>query len=168
MHADVGRPGCFTWYITATLHYCTCWLKLLSFIDYPELSLVADWLLLNFSINWPRIHLAKYQLTLCSKTIHFSNILDSEGENLCKLGQREVDGGEHWLLPPSLPCDWLNIKTCWPVLCPSLVFARSPAKGAVTSLNCAVNPELNTQECHFYSNCRVTPPPAQALWVCMW
>ena len=31
---------------------------------------------------------------------------------------------------------------------------RSPKDGAATTINCAVNPELNTQQCIYYDSCR--------------
>ena len=31
---------------------------------------------------------------------------------------------------------------------------RDTVKGAATTINCAVNPELNTKECHYYDSCK--------------
>ena len=33
-------------------------------------------------------------------------------------------------------------------------FGRSPEKGAMTTINCAVNPVLNSQQAFYYSSCR--------------
>ena len=33
---------------------------------------------------------------------------------------------------------------------------KSSAKGAITSVNCAVNPELNSQQCYYYSDANVS------------
>lgn len=35
---------------------------------------------------------------------------------------------------------------------------RSMKDGAVTTINCAVNPELKSQQCAYYSDCQPTPP----------
>ncbi|XP_064399277.1 retinol dehydrogenase 12-like isoform X2 [Halichondria panicea] len=37
-----------------------------------------------------------------------------------------------------------------------MIFARTPVKGASTTLNCAINPALNSQTAHYYSSCRET------------
>ncbi|KAL5478200.1 hypothetical protein EMCRGX_G025096 [Ephydatia muelleri] len=34
--------------------------------------------------------------------------------------------------------------------------ARTPRDGAATTINCAVNPQLNSQQAHYYSDCHVT------------
>ena len=39
-----------------------------------------------------------------------------------------------------------------------LALGRNPEKGAMTTINCAVNPTLNSQQAIYYSSCR----PAQA------
>ena len=39
-----------------------------------------------------------------------------------------------------------------------LGLGRSPEKGAMTTINCAINPALNSQQAVYYSSCR----PAQA------
>ncbi len=38
-----------------------------------------------------------------------------------------------------------------------IAFARSPEKGAATTLNCAVNPALNSQQAFYYDSCKVSP-----------
>ena len=35
-----------------------------------------------------------------------------------------------------------------------LVVGRTPVEGAATSLNCAVNPQLNSQQHFYYESCR--------------
>jgi len=37
-----------------------------------------------------------------------------------------------------------------------LVIGRTPKDGAATTINCAVNPQLNTQQALYYDNCRPT------------
>ena len=37
-----------------------------------------------------------------------------------------------------------------------LGIARTPRDGAATTINCAVNPQLNSQQAHYYSDCHVT------------
>jgi hypothetical protein len=37
---------------------------------------------------------------------------------------------------------------------------RSPKDGAATTINCAVNPELNSQQCIYYDSCRPTTSSA--------
>ena len=44
-----------------------------------------------------------------------------------------------------------NTARCAPL---SLAFLRSLKDGAATTINCAVNPELNTQEALYYDSCR--------------
>ena len=34
---------------------------------------------------------------------------------------------------------------------------KTVAEGAITTINCAVNPELNSQQCYYYSDAKVTP-----------
>ena len=34
---------------------------------------------------------------------------------------------------------------------------KGPANGAITTVNCAVNPELNSQQCYYYSDAKATP-----------
>ena len=34
---------------------------------------------------------------------------------------------------------------------------KGPANGAITTVNCAVNPELNNQQCYYYSDAKATP-----------
>ena len=33
-----------------------------------------------------------------------------------------------------------------------------PAEGAATAINCAVNPELNSQQARYYANCKEASP----------
>ena len=40
---------------------------------------------------------------------------------------------------------------------------KSPQQGAATSINCAVNPELNKQQHYYYDNCEVTSPLALSM-----
>ncbi|XP_064396428.1 uncharacterized protein LOC135343355 [Halichondria panicea] len=40
--------------------------------------------------------------------------------------------------------------------------ARNPKDGAATTLNCAVNPALNSQEAFYYDSCKVTAPNPDA------
>ncbi|XP_064396433.1 retinol dehydrogenase 12-like [Halichondria panicea] len=40
--------------------------------------------------------------------------------------------------------------------------ARSPKDGAATTLNCAINPALNSQEAFYYDSCKVTAPNPDA------
>ena len=40
----------------------------------------------------------------------------------------------------------------------TIALGRNPEKGAMTTINCAINPTLNSQQAVYYSNCR----PAQA------
>ena len=42
--------------------------------------------------------------------------------------------------------------------------AVSPAAGAVTSMNCAVNPALNSQQHFYYDSCRPKRPSADSRW----
>ena len=34
---------------------------------------------------------------------------------------------------------------------------KTVAEGAITTINCAVNPELNSQQCYYYSDAKATP-----------
>ncbi len=51
-------------------------------------------------------------------------------------------------LPPSLTLPTL------PFLSLSLAVLRDAQAGATTSLNCAVNPKLNSQKCMYFADCR--------------
>ena len=42
---------------------------------------------------------------------------------------------------------------------------RNPIKGAATTINCAINPKLNSQECHYYDSCAITSPIPLSLLV---
>jgi hypothetical protein len=44
----------------------------------------------------------------------------------------------------------------------SLVFGRKPEAGAATSLNCAVNPDLNSQQHFYYDSCQPKQASADA------
>ena len=33
---------------------------------------------------------------------------------------------------------------------------RNTVDGAITTINCAVNPELNSQQCYYYSDAKTT------------
>ena len=44
-----------------------------------------------------------------------------------------------------------------------LGFAKSPKKGALTTINCAINPTLNSQQAIYYSDCKPDRAPAAAL-----
>ena len=48
-----------------------------------------------------------------------------------------------------------NTIRCAPL---SLAFLRNPKDGAATTINCAVNPELNTQEAVYYDDCAPKQP----------
>ena len=37
---------------------------------------------------------------------------------------------------------------------------KSAAKGAITGVNCAINPELNSQQCHYYVDAKVSSSSA--------
>ena len=43
---------------------------------------------------------------------------------------------------------------------------RTAKAGAATSINCAVNPELNTQQCFYYADCKpsVSIPLSRLVW----
>jgi len=43
--------------------------------------------------------------------------------------------------------------------------ARTPQQGAVTTINCAVNPSLNSQQAIYYNNCRPEQAPVVARCV---
>ena len=47
----------------------------------------------------------------------------------------------------------------------SLAFGRTAATGAATTLNCAMNPALNSQQHFYYDSCRPREPSADARWV---
>ena len=44
-----------------------------------------------------------------------------------------------------------------------LGFAKTPENGALTSINCAVNPALNSQKAMLYSDCKPDQAPATAM-----
>ena len=44
-----------------------------------------------------------------------------------------------------------------------LGFAKNPQKGALTTINCAVNPTLNSQQAVFYADCKLTRAPPAAM-----
>lgn len=44
-------------------------------------------------------------------------------------------------------------------------FMRNVTDGAATTINCAVNPALNSQQCFYYSNCAPKQPTAIARHV---
>ena len=50
---------------------------------------------------------------------------------------------------------------CWFV---SLAMTREPTEGAATSINCAVNPELNSQQCFYYDSCQVKQSSADSRY----
>ena len=41
---------------------------------------------------------------------------------------------------------------------------RTPKQGAATSINCAVNPQLNSQQCLYYDSCRPTSSSADSRY----
>ena len=47
--------------------------------------------------------------------------------------------------------------------------ARTPKEGAATTLNCAVNPDLNSQQALYYDSCKESPcnPDARCACVCV-
>lgn len=45
------------------------------------------------------------------------------------------------------------------------VRGKSPQEGAATSINCAVNPELNSQQARHYADCRETPSSTAARYL---
>lgn len=51
-----------------------------------------------------------------------------------------------------------------PFILPLPVFGRTPQMGAATSLNCAVNPDLNSQQHFYYDSCC----PRQCSWDARW
>ena len=55
-------------------------------------------------------------------------------------------------LPPSLS----NLSILQLLAC--IAMMRNVKDGAATTINCAVNPELNTQQCFYYSDCRPKEP----------
>ena len=44
------------------------------------------------------------------------------------------------------------------------VRGKSPQEGASTSINCAVNPELKSQQAHHYADCRETSPSSTSRY----
>ena len=40
---------------------------------------------------------------------------------------------------------------------------RNLAQGAATTINCAVNPELNKQQHYYYDSCNVVEPSALSM-----
>ena len=44
-----------------------------------------------------------------------------------------------------------------------LAFFKTPQQGAVNTINCAVNPELNKQQHYYYDSCNVKAPSSQAM-----
>ena len=46
-------------------------------------------------------------------------------------------------------------------------FARTPQQGAVTTINCALNPSLNSQQAVYYNNCRPEQAPVAARYICV-
>ena len=42
-------------------------------------------------------------------------------------------------------------------------FAKTPQKGALTTINCAVNPTLNSQQAIFYRDCKPHRAPTTAM-----
>ena len=48
-------------------------------------------------------------------------------------------------------------------VCMWLGFAKTPEKGALTTINCAINPTLNSQQVVYYSNCKPDRAPATAM-----
>ena len=49
----------------------------------------------------------------------------------------------------------LVYQSLWSLITYFFILAvRSPKDGAATTINCAVNPELNTQQCIYYDSCR--------------
>ena len=51
----------------------------------------------------------------------------------------------------------------------SLVIGRTPEQGAATTLNCAVNPDLNSQQALYFDTCKEAPcnPDARCVCVCV-
>ena len=45
-----------------------------------------------------------------------------------------------------------------------IAMARTPIEAAATSLNCAVNPNLNTQKHYYFKNCKATAPSSDARY----
>ena len=45
-----------------------------------------------------------------------------------------------------------NISQLYHIILVTCIGGRSPEKGAVTTINCAVNPELNSQQAIYYSS----------------
>ena len=42
---------------------------------------------------------------------------------------------------------------------------REPREGATTSINCAVNPDLNSQQCFYYDSCQVKESSADSRYM---
>ena len=42
---------------------------------------------------------------------------------------------------------------------------RNPKDGAATTINCAVNPHLNSQQAYYYADCRPKEPSATARYI---
>ena len=49
------------------------------------------------------------------------------------------------------------------LLCMWLGFAKTPEKGALTTINCAINPTLNSQQAIYYDDCKPCQAPATAM-----
>ena len=47
----------------------------------------------------------------------------------------------------------------------AVAFMRSIKDGAATTINCAVNPALNSQQCSYYSNCAPRQPSNTAMYI---
>ena len=62
-------------------------------------------------------------------------------------------------------CSFILSLSLWIILSFSPAIARTPKEGAATTLNCAVNPALNSQQAAYYEDCREKPCNPDAKWV---
>ena len=56
------------------------------------------------------------------------------------------------------------MQGCYLPLTPSATM-RNVKDGAATTINCAVNPELNSQQCFYYADCRPKQPTSIARYI---